>query len=263
MRIFKQTLVCLLLGLAVAPVLRGQMSLSLSPVQAEFALNPGKSGEQKLVVGNGSASPVRIKAEVAAWTMGRPGWDVFPAEGAGALSGLNWFRVDNPVFTVPAGESREMRVFVAVPEAAEPGQYTAAVSFQTMTEGEVPDPAGGLTLQGKLTALLMVTVGKPRDAGTVADVRLERQEGSAFLVLRRKNAGRFFLPTEGEIVLRDGKGKKIYSAEFVDDPVPPLSDRVFLIRIDKDLAPGRYQAECVLRLLTGKKATDKRPVVLD
>jgi len=132
-----------------------------------------------------------------------------------------------------------------------------------LSESAAGDPAGGLTLQGKLNALVIVTVGKPRDAGSVTDLALERKDGAAVLVLRRKNASRFFLPTEGEIILRDEKGKKAYAADFLDDPVPPLSERVYRIPIQGQIAPGRYQAECILRLLSGKKMTEKRPVILD
>jgi len=258
-----KTALFLLVSVVGTPVLVGQTSLSLAPVQTEIILNPGKSGEQKLVVGNGSPAPIKIKAEISAWTIGRPGLDVFPAEGAERLSGKDWFRLDNPEFTVPAGEQRTISVSIAVPENAEPGQYTASLSFRTMAENEPGDPAGGLSLQGKLTALAMVTVGKPRDAGSIVDLALERKDGRAFLVLRRKNAGRFFLPTEGEIILRDARGKKAYSAEFIDDPVPPLSDRIFRIPLEGKIAAGRYEAECVLRLLSGKKSAEKRPVVID
>jgi len=249
--------------LAAAPFLRGQMSLSLSPVQVEFVLSPGKSGEQLLVLGNGSANPIKVKAEIGAWTVGHPGVDIFPAEGAAALSSREWFRVEKFEFTVPPGESREVSVSVTVPESALPGHYTAAISFRTLSEPGAGDPAGGLSLQGKLTAFIIVTVGKPVDAGEVAGLAFERRNGQVIFVLRRKNAGRFFLPTEGEIILRDAGGKRVYAADFLDDPVPPLSERIFRIPIDRLLSPGRYQAECLIRLLTGKKAMSKSPVILE
>lgn len=249
--------------LAAAPLLRGQMSLSLSPVQMEIALNPGKTEIRLLSLGNGSASPVRVQAAVDAWTIGQPGIDVFPAAGAAPLSARDWLRIENGRIDIPAEGQREISLSVAVPGNAEPGQYTAAVSVQTLSEPGTADPAGGLRLQGKLTTLLIVTVGKPRDEGSLVDASLVREDGRAALVLRRKNAGRFFLPTEGEIVLRDVKGKKAYAADFTADPVPPLSERIFRIPIAGDLAPGRYQAECVFRLLSGKKAADKRAVAID
>lgn len=249
--------------LASVPLLRGQMSLSLSPVQLEMVLDPGGTGTQSLVIGNGSASPVRVQSALDPWIIGRPGFDVFPAEGAGSLTARDWIRLDNSEFLIPGDERQAVQLTVAVPGTVEPGQYTAAVSFRTLSEAGTGDPAGGLHLQGKLTALIIVTVGKPREDASVADMALEREDGRAVFVLRRKNSGRFFLPTEGEIILRDARGKKTYAADFIADPVPPLSERIFRIPIEDDLAPGRYQAECVLRLLSGKKVTDKRPVVIE
>lgn len=262
MRPLKSVLSVLVL-LTAAPLLRGQLSLSLSPVQMEFVLNPGKSGAQSIVIGNGSSSPVGIKAGIDSWTVGRPGIDVFPSEGAGALSARDWFQVESGAFEIPPGEQREVTLSITVPENALPGQYTAALSFVTLNEPGKEDLAGGLSLQGKLTAFVIVTVGKPVDAGEIAGLALERRNGQVILVLRRKNSGRFFLPTEGEIILRDAKGKKVYAADFLDDPVPPLSERVFRIPIQGQIALGRYQAECLIRLLTGKKVTNKRPVILE
>lgn len=247
----------------LSPLLWSQISLSLSPVQAEMALAPGKTGVLHLAVANGSASPVRIEASVEEWAPGIRNADVFPAAAAAKLSGKRWLRIELSLFPMAVGEAVQIPVTVTVPAVAEPGQYTAAISFRSVAEAGSEDPSGGLSLQGKLTALIIVTVGKPRDEGSVADLSLERKDGRAILVLRRRNAGRFILPTEGEIIVRDARGKKMYAADFTSDPVPPLSDRVFRIALETDLPSGRYQAECVLRLLSGKKTTVKKPVGID
>ncbi len=237
MRPLKSVLSVLVL-LTAAPLLRGQLSLSLSPVQMEFVLNPGKSGAQSIVIGNGSSSPVGIKAEIDSWMIGRPGIDVFPSEGAGALSARDWFQVESGAFEIPPGEQREVTLSITVPENALPGQYTAALSFVTLNEPGEEDLAGGLSLQGKLTAFVIVTVGKPVDAGEIAASLL--------------NAGRPGHPRPPEEERRDGfsfrpreksssatpKGKKSMPRNFLDDPVPPLSERVFRIPIDRDIAPA-------------------------
>jgi len=247
------------LGLLMVPALQGQTSLSLSPVQLEFSLAAGKSEEGMLTIGNDAAEAVRVRAEVVAWTTGILGVDIFPAEGVPALSSQDWFSVVGGEFTIPAGEFRDMPFIVAVPEDTEPGQYPSVISIQA-----VSDQAGeGLRLQGKLTALTVVTVGKPRDAGTIEDLAVERRDGRSVLVLRRKNGGRFFSPTEGELTLRDEKGQKVFAAEFTADPVPPLSERIFRIPVEGEIVAGHYEAECVCRPLTGKKISLTRPIIIE
>lgn len=256
---YLKPIVILLLWVAAVPALRGQTSLSLSPVQMESLLAPGKSEERTLTIGNDSAEAIRVRAEVVSWTTGTPGVDVFPAEGAAGLSSRDWIRVVEGEFTVQAREFRDMPLVISVPENTEPGQYAAVISILAVMEhaGE------GLSLQGKLTALAMVTVGKIQDAGTIEDLAVETKDGRNILVLRRKNGGRFFAPTEGALVLRDKKGKKILAAEFTDNPVPPLSERIFRIPIEGEIAAGRYEAECVLRLLTGKKTSLKKSILVE
>ncbi|MCX6565633.1 MAG: hypothetical protein NTW38_04305 [Candidatus Aminicenantes bacterium] len=248
-----------LLGLVAIPTLRGQSSLSLSPVQLEFALAAGKSEEGALTIGNDAAEAIRVRAEVVAWTTGIPGVDIFPAEGAPALSSQDWFSVVGGEFTIPAGEFRDMPFIVAVPEDAVPGQYPAVISIQAVSY----ESGDGLFLQGKLTALAVVTIGKHEDAGTIEDLAVERRDGRSILVLRRKNGGRFFSPTEGELILRNEKGQKVLAAEFSADPVPPLSERIFRIPVEGEIAAGRYEAECILRPLTGKKISLTRPIIVE
>jgi len=249
----------LLLWAAAVPALQGQTSMSLSPVQLEFSLAAGKSEEGTLTIGNDSTEAIRVRADVVSWTVGTPGVDVFPVEGAPGLSALDWISVVKGDFNIQAGEYRDMPFVVTVPENTEPGQYTAVISVQS-----VSDRAGeGLSLQGSVTALAVVTVGKIQDAGTIEDLAVEARGGRNVLVLRRKNGGRFFAPTEGELVLRNEKGQKVLSAEFSDDPVPPLSERIFLIPIEGEIAPGRYEAECILRLFTGKKTSLKKSILIE
>lgn len=212
-----------------------------------------------LTIGNDSTEAIRVRANVVSWTMGTPGVDVFPLEGAPGLSAQDWINVVRGDFNIQAGEYRDMPFVVAVPENTEAGQYAAVISVQSVSEraGE------GLSLQGSVTALAVVTVGKIQDAGTIEDLAVETRDGRNVLVLRRKNGGRFFAPTEGELILRNEKGKKVLSAEFTDDPVPPLSERIFRIPVEGEIAAGRYEAECILRLLTGKKTSLKKSILIE
>jgi hypothetical protein len=256
-------IVFLVVCAAAGPFVFGQTSLSLSPVQMASALAPGKSANHILTIGNDSQETIRIQSEVETWRMGTIGIDVFPAEGAAGLNCREWIRIDEPEFTLQAGEQKDIRITLSAPGDAEPGQYTAAISFKTVSEGAAGDSSGGIRIQGKLTALAMVTVGKPPDGGTVEDLTVEKKDGRDVLILRLKNGGRFFLPTEGKFEIRNEKGKKVYSADILEDPVPPLSERIFSIPFEKKLPPGNYQAECFLRLPTGKTAALKKPIVMD
>ena len=257
-------IVFLVVWAAVRPFVFGQTSLSLSPVQIASALAPGKSADHILTIGNDSQETIRIQSEVETWRLGKIGIDVFPAEGAAGLTCREWIRIDEREFTLRAGEQKDIRITLSVPGDAEPGQYTAAISFKTVSEGADGDPSGGVRVQGKLTALAMVTVGKPPpDSGTIEDLTVEKKDGRGVLILRLKNGGRFFLPTEGKLEIRNEKGKKACAADILEDPVPPLSERIFSIPLGKKLPPGNYQAECSLRLPTGKKVTLKKPIVMD
>jgi len=247
------------LGAIAAGGLWGQTSMSLSPVQMEIALSPGQSEERVLTVGNDSPEAIRIKAEIVLWTPGAPGVEIVPAEGAAGMTCRDWIRMETPEFTVASGENHDVTLAFAVPENTEPGHYTAAVSFQAVSD----KPGEGISIQGKLSALAVVAVGKIRNEGTIEDLAVENIDGRSILILRHKNNGRFFLPTEGEIVIRNEAGKKVYKADIFNDPVPPLSERMFRIPMDTELPPGRYEAECVLRPLSGKKESLNKPITID
>lgn len=250
-----KTAVVLLLCAVAAPALRGQMSLSLSPVHLEFILAAGNSEERMLTVGNDSPEDVRVRTRVIAWASG----PADPAAEGASLSSKDWLGVIAGDFRIPARQSLDIPVIAAVPQGAGPGQYPAVIAVQS-----VSDEAGeGLHLQGSLTALAVITVGKPRDDETSEEITVERRDGQAFLVLHRKNSGRFFAPTEGTFLLRDEQGKKAWEAEFFDNPVPPLSEGIYRIPLDAGLAGGRYEAECVLYRLAGKKTSLKKAVLVE
>ena len=249
------TAAVLLFCAAAAPALLGQTSLSLSPVHLEFMLSAGNSEERMLTVGNDSPEDVRVRTRVIAWASG----PADPAAEGASLSSKDWLGVIAGDFRIPARQSLDIPVIAAVPQGAGPGQYPAVIAVQS-----VSDEAGeGLHLQGSLTALAVITVGKPRDDETSEEITVERRDGQAFLVLHRKNAGRFFAPTEGTFLLRDEQGKKAWEAEFFDNPVPPLSEGIYRIPLDAGLAGGRYEAECVLYRLAGKKTSLKKAVLVE
>lgn len=254
-----KTAAVLLCFAAAAPTLRGQMSLSLSPVHMEFILAAGNSEERMLTVGNDSPEDVRVRARIIAWAPGPAVPPDVPAAEGASLSSKDWLAVIAGDFRIPARQSLDIPVIAAVPQGAGPGQYPAVIAVQS-----VSDEAGeGLHLQGSLTALAVITVGKARDDETSEEIAVERRDGQAFLVLRRKNSGRFFAPTEGTFLLRDEQGKKAWEAEFFDNPVPPLSEGIYRIPLDAGLAGGRYEAECVLYRLAGKKTSLKKAVLVE
>ncbi len=110
--------------------------------------------------------------------------------------------------------------------------------------------------------MAVITVGKPRDDETSEEISVERRDGQAFLVLHRKNTGRFFAPTAGTFVLRDERGTKAWETEFADNPVPPLSEGIYRIPLASGLAAA-YEAECVLYRLTGKRPPWKKAVFIE
>jgi len=253
-----KTAVVFLLCSAAASALRGQMSLSLSPVHLEFTLAAGNSEERTLTVGNDSPDDIRVRARVTAWIPGPAGQDIPAAEDA-SLSSKDWLGVIAGDFRIPARQSLDIPVIAAVPQGAEPGQYPAVIAVQSVSD----EDGEGLHLQGSLTALAVITVGKPRDDETSEEISVERRDGQAFLVLHRKNTGRFFAPTAGTFVLRDERGTKAWETEFADNPVPPLSEGIYRIPLASGLAAGRYEAECVLYRLTGKKTALKKAVFIE
>ena len=253
-----KTAVVFLLCSAAASALRGQMSLSLSPVHLEFTLAAGNSEERTLTVGNDSPDDIRVRARVTAWIPGPAGPDIPAAEDA-SLSSKDWLGVIAGDFRIPARQSLDIPVIAAVPQGAEPGQYPAVIAVQSVSD----EDGEGLHLQGSLTALAVITVGKPRDDETSEEISVERRDGQAFLVLHRKNTGRFFAPTAGTFVLRDERGTKAWETEFADNPVPPLSEGIYRIPLASGLAAGRYEAECGLYRLTGKKTALKKAVFIE
>ena len=249
----------LLACLAVYSVVQGQTSLSLSPVQLDLKIAAGQSAKQTLVIGNDTYGAVRIQADVENWTIGNIGSDVFPAEGAAGLSCRDWITVDHPEFSLKSGERGEVAMRISVPSSAEPGQYLAAVSFKSLAGDRAMDRSG-VSIQGQLIAVVFVTVGDPKAEGSIADLTVEKKEGQSVFIVRVNNSGRTFLFVSGKIELRNAKGKKVFAAEIPEDIVPPLSERLLPVIVEKEIAPGNYQAGCVLRLPSRKTLEMKKAI---
>ena len=245
--VFPLLLACLV-GVSAA---QAQTSFSLSPVQLNLKIAAGRSGKGTLTVGNDSYSSVRVQSDIENWTIGTIGSDMFPAEGADGFSCREWIQVDDSGFLLKPGDRREISAKISVPSTAEPGQYLAAVCFKALA-GDTTRDRSGVSIQGQLIAVVFVTVGNPQAEGSVLDLAVEKKDGRNVFFIRVKNSSRIYLSLTGEIELRNAKGKKIFSMDMPEEIVPPLSEGLFPLIVGKELPPGKYQAECFLRLPSRK-----------
>jgi len=236
---------------------QAQTSFSLSPVQMNLKIAAGQSGKGTLTVGNDSYNAVRVQAEIENWTIGTIGFNVFPAEGADGFSCREWIHVEDPGFLLKPGDRRDIAAMISVPPATEPGQYLAAICFKALA-GDTTRDRSGVSIQGQLIGVVFVTVGDPQGEGSVLDLAVEKKDGRNVFFIRVKNSSRIYLPLNGEIVLRNAKGKKALSLDMPEEIVPPLSEGLFPLNVGKELPPGKYQAECVLRLPSRKTLEFKK-----
>ena len=212
------------------------VSLEVSPIRAEHAVQAGSSETNAILVRNGGDEPTRIKVTVLDFSITEDGAPLFRPPGDSPFS-LSSFLTVNPVdFRLNPGQSRYVRYTLSIPEGTKEGGYFSAMSFETVPIVVPGKKVRKLLLKGRVMCILYESLGIPLPSGEMLDLKKEGK--AAFLTL--KNKGEVYFRTKGEITIEDERGKVAEKISLPDCPVLPGAIRRIKVNLKEDLPEGEY-----------------------
>lgn len=198
-------------------------TLKISPVRSDLTLDPGKSGEVKVVVTNLTATAIGLKLIendfVSGDEKGTPAIILDENSYAPTHSLKRFMTKVSQIITVPANGTASVPVTITVPKSAQAGGYFGSVRF--VPAGS--DTSKNVSLNASLASLILLTVSGPtveklnmtnfdiqQNGGTATNFRTP--DGLALFV-RFKNEGNIQEGPFGQIYVRKGK-KIVYTYNF-------------------------------------------------
>jgi hypothetical protein len=230
------------------------MSVEVSPLRVELRANPGGAHTQNVTLRNRGDAPVRIHASLEDWFLSRDGTPQFkPVSGTESFSASDWVRLSGSELVLQPGAEGNLRFTTTIPTGIDDGGYRAAVVFEfdPGSSGGLR-PGGAVSFRSRIVTLVYATVGLPKVAIDLTDVRGRETDGRlTHVVIALRNTSRASARTKGMIVITDAGGKTVRKVELPDVPVLPASERDVAVEVSGGagapiLSAGRYRIEVKL-----------------
>jgi len=262
--LLKYTLIVLLLLIPFAEGhAQGTVSLGLSVNPQIFELDvwPGETLDKIISVGNLSEVAMPIEVRITDFTAAEDSGEMLFDESSQdpSFASRFWFEIENPNLILKAGERREVRFSINVPEDAEPGGHYAVMIFEPrlpsyyFEEGQpraIPVIGTLFLISVKTLALEaeaeqkleIVEFGIPEEermvalenflsrligaAAQVAELTIIQKAPSKFIV-RIKNNDIYHIRPSGRVLILNIWGKKVGEAEVSRRTILPGKTRQF------------------------------------
>jgi hypothetical protein len=258
--------VLLIAALALMPFVRAQdqpdtatggNGLQMSPTRSEVSADPGQTKQFSLTLRNVTQGDLVAQAVVNDFesdgVSGTP--QIIVDENQRTPYSINNFLRGLQDVEIKAGEVKEVKLSLEVPDNAVPGAYFGVVRFAAVPKEEQSESERQVSLTASVAHIVLLEV-----AGDVTEqIQLEslkpqrdNDPGSFFLnppdsmALGVKNLGNGFARPFGTVAIKNIIGKEVKSYE-VNNTTPkgvilPNSSRTFVDGIDGVNWPGRYTA---------------------
>ena len=233
----------------------------LTPAKIEAQVQPGERKEFSLVVINNSENTETFEAKVEDVSGGKVGDSpaVLLGEAKGPYSLKDFIQFSVPRLTLKQGERGQIPITVSLPQNVAPGGLYGAVIVRPL-RAEAVTTGTQAEVVPQLAALLFVRVpGEVREAGTLEDFSVKKEEKSDAYVFRvvYENSGTVYVNPYGRITIKNMVGRVVDT--LVLDPwyVLPDSLRTREVTWAESGLFGRYTATLELNLGYGDIVQEK------
>jgi len=228
-KVFYISLALLLLNLFPVPLYAG---IGVTPTVTEISLSPGNRETGILRVMNDGDSATKVGVELENWKKGGEGVEVD-----------SWLRVEPREFEIGAGETKEVKYEIEMPEKAK-GELVAMVFF-----GSLASAGGGVGIKTRFGVSIYVAI-----KGTeVVEASIEKLDVAKYggensnnnginFGVTVGNMGNVHIRPNGRVVIEDKKGSQIKEVNILYGlPVFPQAKRTFAANWKGGvLPPGDY-----------------------
>jgi methionine-rich copper-binding protein CopC len=232
--------------------------ISLAPARFELEMQPGS--ETTVVVNldyhstSENKTPVRIVASLNDWTIDRNGQVYFEKANTLPNSASSWL-IHSPAETmVVPGTMHAIRVTIAVPKDATPGDHLTALIVEQRPDNE---NRRQVVIRYRMGAVFYIKVPQLRRQGSLESLRAESTGDQVTVTPLLKNAGNTVIRPLTSVKITDGSGVAL--AELRQKESIPLlggSELIEPLVIEKRLAPGTYNVKYRVDFQDGSRPTE-------
>ena len=253
-------LILILTSLSIAASAQGG-GMSLAPARFELEMKPGS--ETTVVVNldykqaETNAKPARIVASLNDWTLTKDGRvEYFPAN-TRPDSASSWLIYTPGEAAVAPGIQHQIRVTVTVPLNATPGDHLAALIIEQRLETlKFSENSRQVIVRYRMASVFYIKVGSLTRHGDFGDLLAEASDGGFTVTPMLKNEGNSVIRPTASIAVFDADGKPVAEVEEAETlPILANSETARPLRIDKELAAGKYTVKYRLDFQDGRPAT--------
>lgn len=244
------------------------VSLTVSPLSYDLAINPGEEKKAVVSVGNNSDQPIEVKVEFSDFFVGEDGSYVFPSEEDKAAIEKyklffmkNWFQTDKESFVLPKGGSENVEIRVKVPEKATLGGHYGAVFFRTNCQLEedtavVSSDKSKVCVSARPGVLFLIQVGgEAVKSGELKKMEIPKISfaDKENLEIEIQNTGNTHFKPEGTILAKNLAGRVVFQMDIKDRTLLPGLSRSFSGALERKDWAGIYRVSGLVKDGNGKE----------
>jgi hypothetical protein len=243
MRVTLAALAAAALAAAAAPA-SAQIAAQVVPVKCTLAGQPGEVIEREILVENRSETPVVVELALSDWTLGARGDLHLLAAPSGPRSLAGLVQVEPATFSLPALESRSVRLAVTVPADGPPARWGVVLSrFRPATPGSLSFGSTAVAEVGTTIYLSRADAGAGR-AEIVGMSAVPAGGDSLALEVRVRSEGERAMYFRAELALVDASGATSQRWSQPTTVLLPGSERVLAWTVAAPACAGGCRAVC-------------------
>ncbi len=202
--------------------------------------------------------PLRIVASLNDWTLTKDGRvEFFPANSR-LDSASSWLIYSPGEASVLPGVQHQIRVTVAVPENAAPGDHLAALIIEQRPETiKLAQNARQVVIRLRLATVFYIKVGSLERKGSFENLLAESSEKGIVVTPLLKNEGNSVIRPVASVSVFDADGKEV--ADIPESEIVPIlggGERSQPMLIEKMLAAGKYTVKYRVDFQDGRSKTE-------
>lgn len=225
-----------MLAIAWATPASAQLSISVSPIRVEQAIQPGKTRTDVVTVENVSDQLLRARVTVADWFLERNGTPVFVKHGARPeLSMSDWVDVNPTEFTVAPGDDQVIRFTVTVPDGVPAASYRTAILIESLPDFAVAPVHNAAYLTARIGVIVYNRIGEVAPAVEIVGQEVVGTSGEMAINLTVRNPGLVHVRISGISQIVTPQGRVLQELPIEGAVVLPRSERDILIRLRESI----------------------------
>lgn len=237
-------------------------SMAVSPARFELEMKPGT--ETTVVVNLDYRAPADIKeparivASLNDWTLTKDGRVEYFRANSRPGSASPWMIYSPGEASVVPGTIHQIRVTIAVPLDAAPGDHLAALIIEQRPETlKYEQNVRQMIVRYRMASVFYIKVSNLTKKGLIEDLYAESTQEGIVVTPTLKNEGNSVVRPTASVKVLDSEGKVVANLPELE-PLPVLAGAELKhpVVIAKTLAPGNYTVKYRIDFQDGGKAAE-------